>query len=80
VNTLNQVVRGHYAYYGMAGNFHAVQRVHRAVERSWYKMLCSRSRPGQISWEVFHRIKARFPLQRSRLRLPSRALQAMAVL
>jgi hypothetical protein len=80
VNNLNQVLRGHYAYYGIAGNFHAVQRVHRAVERYWYKMLCSRSRKGRISWEVFHRIKARFPLQRPRLRLPYRALQAMAVL
>jgi group II intron reverse transcriptase/maturase len=80
VNYLNQVLRGHYAYYGIAGNFHAVQRVHRAVERYWYKMLCSRSRKGHISWEIFHRIKARYPLQRPRLRLPSRALQSMAVL
>jgi group II intron reverse transcriptase/maturase len=80
VSNLNQVLRGHDAYYGIAGNFHAVQRVHRAVERYWYKMLCSRSRKGHISWEIFHRIKARYPLQRPRLRLPSRALQSMAVL
>jgi RNA-directed DNA polymerase len=79
-SNLNQVLRGHYAYYGIAGNFRAVQRVHRAVERYWHQMLCSRSRQGRISWEVFHRIKARFPLQRPRLRLPYRALQAMAVL
>jgi hypothetical protein len=80
VSHLNQVLRGHYAYDGIAGNFHAVQRVHRAVERSWYKMLCSRSRKGHISWEVFHRMKARFPLQRPRLRLPYRVLQSIAVL
>ena len=80
VSNLNQVLRGHDAYYGIAGNFHAVQRVHRAVERYWYKMLCSRSRKGHISWEIFHRIKARYPLQRPRLRLPYRTLQSMAVL
>jgi RNA-directed DNA polymerase len=80
VSHLNQVLRGHDAYYGIAGNVHAVQRVHRAVERYWYTMLCSRSRKGHISWEVFHRIKARWPLQRPRLRLPSQALQSMAVL
>jgi RNA-directed DNA polymerase len=80
VSHLNQVLRGHYAYYGIAGNFRAVQRVHRAVERYWYKMLCSRSRKGHLSWEVFHRIKARLPLQRPRLRLPYRALQSIAVL
>jgi hypothetical protein len=30
---LNTVLRGHYAYYGIAGIFRALQRVHRAVER-----------------------------------------------
>jgi RNA-directed DNA polymerase len=80
VSNLNQVLRGHDAYYGIAGNFHAVQRVHRAVERYWYKMLCSRSRKGHITWGVFHRIKARYPLQRPRLRLPYRTLQSKAVL
>ncbi len=29
-NHLNQMLRGHYAYYGIAGNFRAMQRVHRA--------------------------------------------------
>jgi group II intron reverse transcriptase/maturase len=80
VSNLNQVLRGHYAYYGIAGNVRAVQRVHRAVERYWHKMLCSRSRKGRIPWEVFHRIKVRWPLQRPRLRRPSRVLQSMAVL
>ena len=77
---LNRVLRGHYAYYGIAGNFRALQRVYWAVERYWYKMLCSRSRKGHFPWEVFHRIKARFPLQRPRLVLPYRELQAIAVL
>jgi hypothetical protein len=40
-NNLNQVLRGHYAYYGIAGNCHAVQRVHRAVERSWAEIVGS---------------------------------------
>ena len=31
VNHLNQMLRGHYAYYGIGGNFRALQRVHRAV-------------------------------------------------
>ena len=67
VTHLNQVLRGHYAYYGIAGNFRALQKVHRFVERYWHKMLCSRSRKGYVRWEVFHRIKTRFPLQRPKL-------------
>ena len=80
VNNLNRVLRGHYAYYGIAGNFRAVQTLHRFVERYWHKMLCSRSRKGQVTWEVFHRIKERCPLQRPKLHRPYAALQALAVL
>ncbi|MBK8012087.1 MAG: hypothetical protein IPK13_12125 [Deltaproteobacteria bacterium] len=57
------ILRGHYAYFGVAGNFRALQRVHRAVEHYWHRMLSSRSRMGHVSWDVFHRIKTRYPLQ-----------------
>jgi RNA-directed DNA polymerase len=80
VINLNRLLRGHYGYYGIAGNFRALQRVHRAAERYWYKMLCSRSRKAYFPWEVFHRIKARFPLQLPRLALPYKELQSLAVL
>ncbi len=80
VFNLNRTLRGHYAYYGIAGNFRALQRVQRAVERFWYKMLCSRSRKGHFPWEVFHRIKEQFPLRRPRFVLPYKELQAIAVL
>ena len=43
VDALNVTLRGHYAYYGVAGNIRALQRVHRFVERYWRKMLCSPS-------------------------------------
>jgi group II intron reverse transcriptase/maturase len=80
VFNLNRALRGHYAYYGIAGNFRALQRVYRVVERFWYKMLCSRSRKGHFPWEVFHRIKELFPMRRPRLVLPYKELQAIAVL
>ena len=80
VANLNQVLRGHYGYYGVAGNLRALQRVHRAVERYWRRMLCSRSWKGEVRWQAFHRIKERFPLLRPKLSLPYRELQALAVL
>ena len=80
VDNLNTVLRGHYAYYGIAGNIRALQRVYRAVERYWHKMLCSRSWAGRIPWDVFHQIKERLPLLRPKLHLPYRELQALAVL
>ena len=81
VDALNLALRGHYAYYGVAGNIRALQRVHRLVERYWRKMLCSRSWAGRhLTWAVFNRLKERVPLLRPRLRLPYRALQALVVL
>ena len=65
---LNRLLQGHYAYFGVAGNFRALQRIGHAVERYWRKMLSSRSRKGHIPWDVFHQIQARHPLQRPRLR------------
>ena len=35
VDNLNLILRGHYAYFGIAGNFRALQKVYRAVERYW---------------------------------------------
>ena len=66
--------------YGIAGNIRALLEVYRAVERYWRKMLCSRSWAGaHLTWDAFHQLKERTPLQRPKLQLPYRALQALAV-
>jgi hypothetical protein len=75
---LNQMLRGHYAYYGIAGNIRAMRKVQRAVERYWRKMLSSRSWKGTVYWKKFQQIKDRFPLLPPRLHLPYGMLQALA--
>jgi group II intron reverse transcriptase/maturase len=80
VINLNRVLRGQYAYYGIAGNLRALQKVHRFVMRYWRKMLSSRSRKGFVTWEVFQGISARYPIQQPKLRLPFQELQLLAVL
>jgi len=81
VDELNDALRGHYAYYGVAGNIRALQRVYRNVECYWRKMLCSRSWAGRhFTWADFNRLKERIPLLQPKLRLPYRALRALAVL
>jgi Retron-type reverse transcriptase len=77
---LNEVLRGHYAYYGVAGNLHSLHKVYRAVERYWHKMLCSRSWKSYMPWEVFVKVKTCFPLLRPRLFLPYAQLKSYAVL
>lgn len=77
---INQALRGHYAYYGIAGNVGSLLRVYRHVERYWRRMLSSRSRKGQVRWEVFLAIKRAYPLQRPKLRVPYARLKQYAVL
>jgi RNA-directed DNA polymerase len=77
---LNQVLRGHYAYYGLAGNWRSLHKVYRFVERYWHKMLCSRSWAARFTWEVFHRLRDRFPLQRPTIYLTYGQMKACAVL
>ena len=75
---LNQMLRGHYAYYGMAGNIRALRKVHRAVKHYWRKLLSSRSWRGEVWWKQFQQIEDRFPLLQPQLHLPYWALSALA--
>ena len=78
---INIVLRGHYAYYGVAGNLRNFVKVYRAVARYWRSMLCSRSWAGRrLTWDAFNQIKERTPLLKPKLRLPYGKLQALAVL
>ncbi len=80
VEKINQVLRGHYAYYGVGGNFKSLFKIHRFAERYWHKMLSSRSRKSYITWERFHSLKQVFPLQRPKLSVPYMRMKALAVL
>src|SRR6201997_1817898 len=81
VGQINAVLRGHYAYYGVAGNLRCLVKVYRAVERYWRRILRSRSWAGRrLTWEKYHQIKARTPLLKPKLCLPYAELQALAVL
>ncbi len=77
---INQVLRGHYAYYGMGGNFRTLHRLHRTCERCWRRMLSSRSQRGNVTWEQFHKIKRTFPLWQPRLYVPYSRMKDLAVL
>jgi hypothetical protein len=74
---INTVLRGHYTYYGVAGNLRSLAKVYRAVERYWRRMLCSRSwAGGRLTRDAFNQIKERTPLLKPKLRLPYGKLQA----
>lgn len=34
---LNKQLKGHYSYYGVTGNYRALQLLHQKAERIWYR-------------------------------------------
>jgi group II intron reverse transcriptase/maturase len=66
-HTLSQKLRGHYAYYGITGNYSGVRRFQLAVQRIWHKWLSRRRRCGFLSWERFFRLIDRLVLPVARV-------------
>lgn len=55
-------LQGHYNYYGITGNSHALVRFKFEVERIWRKWLSRLSLKGRITWERFMSLLKVFPL------------------
>ena len=77
---INQRLRGHFAYYGIAGNMPSLNRLYRIIDRYWRKVLISRSQKAYITWEKYNRLKKIFPLQQPRIYLPYVEMKNKAVL
>lgn len=62
--TLRRKLRGHYAYYGITGNYAALGAVYHRVVEIWRYWLNRRAQRRNLSWPRFRRIQARYPLPR----------------
>lgn len=77
---INVMLKGHYRYYGVAGNSRCIDHFLNFTTRYWRKALSSRSQNGKINWTKFNRIISIFPLPQPRLYLSYRALSKLATL
>lgn len=59
---LGQMLRGHYGYFGITGNSHALSRFLYEVRRIWRHWLDRRSRRTTMPWPRFARLLERYPL------------------
>ncbi|EJO5348274.1 group II intron reverse transcriptase/maturase [Clostridium botulinum] len=80
VDKINQILRGHYNYYGMGGNLKSMYRIYHKVEKYFRKMLSSRSQKSYITWEKFKTIKEKFPLLKPKISIPFREMKSYAIL
>jgi group II intron reverse transcriptase/maturase len=58
---------GHYAYYGITGNFRSLALFRREAEKAWYRWLRRRSRNYSLTWQRFDEYLLRFPLPEPRI-------------
>ncbi len=65
--TLCRKLRGYYQYYGIRGNYRALERYLGEVERAWRFWLNRRSSKKAMPWERFQRLLEKMPLPRPRI-------------
>jgi len=59
---LTQMLRGHFAYFGISGNYRRLSDLLYQVRRCWRKWLSRRSDRRDLPWSAFARLEVRFPL------------------
>jgi len=64
---LCQKLRGYYQYYAVTGNYAMLERVFKALEKSWKFWLSRRSQKSYISWKKYKIIREKLPLPRPRI-------------
>jgi RNA-directed DNA polymerase len=64
---LTAVLNGHYAYYGITGNYQRLQGYRRQVVRIWRKWLERRTRGWLLTWDSFNAFLARHSLPLARI-------------
>ena len=64
---INSKLSGHYAYYGITGNYHSLNQLHYQVRHLWRKWLGRRNRDGPMSWDAFGQLLINYPLIRPRI-------------
>lgn len=73
---LGSVLRGHYRYYGVPGNYASLARFRRAVLRAWYRQLRRRSQRSTVTWAQAERYaRAWLPEPRIQHPYPDRRLR-----
>ena len=59
---LCRALKGHYAYFGISGNYKRLRLLHQCVRRLWHRWLSRRSSKSYVLWERYLRMLERFAL------------------
>lgn len=73
---LSQVLRGHFAYFGLPCNLPSLKSFGYAVKRIWFRVLRRRSRKTRLNWQRYGDLLAQFPLPEPHITHPWHPAQA----
>jgi RNA-directed DNA polymerase len=59
---LCRMLKGHYAYFGISGNYRRLRLLHQCVRRLWHRWLSRRSSKSSMLWKRYLRVLERFVL------------------
>lgn len=65
--SLRRKLLGHYAFYGITGNYNALTAFHKGVQIAWRRWLHRRSQKALMWWHKFRKLLRRYPLPRARV-------------
>jgi hypothetical protein len=66
---INRVLRGHFNYYGIAGNATKLHAFWDFTRREWKHSLSKRSQTGRLTWEALKALLEQHPLAAPRIRI-----------
>lgn len=69
VKMINAVLRGHFNYYGIAGNAGRIVGFWRFTKEEWKHSLSKRSQKGRLNWERFKALLEQHQLAAPKIRL-----------
>jgi len=70
IDRINRTLKGHYNYYGMGGNYQSLAKLFNLAATYLKKVLSSRSRKGNVTWELFNKIMEKHPIARPYIKIP----------
>ena len=76
---INSVLRGHFNYYGLAGNTFSISKFHLKVIRYWRRILSRTSEVKYVSWHTMQNLQKEYKISKPRLKIPYRDLRKYVV-
>ena len=67
IELLNKKLIGHYAYYGISGNYQSLLNFYRFIVSAFYKALTRRSQRAYLSWNRYQSLLRKHPIMQPKL-------------